>query len=289
MVTTVKYSSGRRNTVSFERGTGVYLNDTLDTNYGGGSTTGPWTWVVPQGVYSIYVDMCGAGGGGGGAYNAGGAGGGGGGGACIKDQEVYVRPGQSLVITCPAGGTGGTAGAAGTAGGSGGGGTQTTISGLDDAYGVAGDGILAMTVGFGGSAGAVTNGGSGGSGGEGQAAGGTGGAGAGGNSAIGIRGVSGGGFNSTANSGAAGGAISNAGGSATGPSGFSQFRSAIANAGPVPGAGHGASSFWGLGGLANNTGAGAAASGFGAGGAGGTGTANGGAGSPGLVRIRYVG
>ncbi len=112
------------------------------------------TFVVPEGVYGIYVTACGggggggggmeystnkSGGGGGGGYGGGGGGGGaysipnssnypggggGGGGSCVIKTLVIVNPGQTINVTIGAGGTGGAKSGNGTAGGT------TVLSGL---------------------------------------------------------------------------------------------------------------------------------------------------------------
>ncbi len=117
----------RQHVVEFIVGTGVVIDGVTDNNYGGGGTSGPWTWVVPTGVVNISIDGCGGGGGGGGGYNLTVSRAGGGGGASGISVKWYIATcyaSSSLLITVGAGGAGGAAAAQGSDGGS------TTISGL---------------------------------------------------------------------------------------------------------------------------------------------------------------
>ena len=95
------------------------------------------TWIVPCGVFSIDVEVWGAGGAGGSSTNRGGGGGGGG---CYSSQTISVTPGQIINYTIGAGGSavplasGSNGGASAfstiVAGGGIGGGLGTTTDGL---------------------------------------------------------------------------------------------------------------------------------------------------------------
>ncbi len=103
----------RQHYVEFIRGTGVKLDGVVD----GTSTNGPWTWVVPKDVATIFVTGVGAGGGGGNSAAASpGARGGGGGASGVGAVflECAVSPGASLTVTVGAKGAAGTAGGAST-------------------------------------------------------------------------------------------------------------------------------------------------------------------------------
>jgi len=82
------------------------------------TTAGTYTFVVPAGVYLVYVEVQGGGAGGGGATASTGSGGGGGGGG-YAEGWVAVTPGQSITVIVGAGGTAGN-GATPTNGGAGG-------------------------------------------------------------------------------------------------------------------------------------------------------------------------
>lgn len=138
-------------------------------------TPGSYTFTVPPGVYSLDVEVWGAGGGGGGTGNStlGGAGGGGAGGYSRK--RVPTTPGQTYAITVGAGGAAGGQGGAGGAGGSssfgsecsatgGGGGLQAGGPGNGGQGGVGTGGDI-NSMGGNGSAGAQASPGSGGPGG----------------------------------------------------------------------------------------------------------------------------
>ncbi len=110
---------------------------------------GSYSFVVPDGVYWVLVELWGAGGGGGGhTGSASGAGGGGGG---YSRGWVPVVPGASYPITVGAGGAGGNGANNGQAGGSssfgaaisatGGGGGGYSTSGPGLGYGAYGNGI----------------------------------------------------------------------------------------------------------------------------------------------------
>lgn len=81
------------------------------------TTTGNTDWVVPACVYTISVQVWGAGGAGGGATSTDRNGGGGGGGAYCSYVE-NVTPGETIRITVGAGGTGASAGTGGAGGAS---------------------------------------------------------------------------------------------------------------------------------------------------------------------------
>lgn len=88
-------------------------------------TAGDYDFIVPQDVYDLYLDGCGAGGGGGGAgggwnqdhvanedYKAGGGGGGGGNGDSVTGRHLSVLPGQVVHLKIGAKGIGGNGGVA---------------------------------------------------------------------------------------------------------------------------------------------------------------------------------
>lgn len=117
----------------------------------------PHSWIVPAGVYWIWITGIAGGGGGGGSstiFSHGGAGAGGGSGESIDGFIYFVTPGDTITVIVGAGGQGGRAGATATQsivnrqegqGGSvfdGFGGGQTLI-----------DGVIRLCGGFGGSAG----------------------------------------------------------------------------------------------------------------------------------------
>jgi hypothetical protein len=104
------------------------------------------TFVVPAGVATVYVSMCGGGGGGAGGDNSGYGGGGGGGARSYYRSAVTVTPGQSIAITI------GAAGAAGTLQGSGSAGGTTSFGALLSASG-GGGAPYALSTTTGGSAG----------------------------------------------------------------------------------------------------------------------------------------
>ena len=102
----------------------VLLNNAI-VNHGVQEFTANGTFVVPEGVYMIWVTAAGGGGGGGGSsYTSGSTkvyksgGGGGGGGACISRRPFAVIPGTSINITIGAAGSAGGADADGGKGGS---------------------------------------------------------------------------------------------------------------------------------------------------------------------------
>jgi len=111
------------------------------------------TWVVPEGIDTVYVSVCAAGGGGGAAGGGGlttyiGSGGGGGGaGQSVVRVKYSVTPGATLNVAIGAAGMGGTGtlnnGNAGTAGG------NTVLSGAIS---------LTLIGGGGGGAGVIQNG-----------------------------------------------------------------------------------------------------------------------------------
>ena len=72
------------------------------------STAGTYSFVVPNGIYSLTVPLLVGGGGGGGGQDAGGGdtwgGGGGGSGGYYTNQTVSVTPGETLTITVGGGG-----------------------------------------------------------------------------------------------------------------------------------------------------------------------------------------
>lgn len=112
----------QQHVVEFKDGTGV-TQDGIVVN----SASGPWTWVVPEGVRMLMITGVGGGAGGtGGTNNATSTGGGGGGGSAlsITGLPLFVTPGASLTITLGAGGTGGTPTTGATNGG------DTTIAGI---------------------------------------------------------------------------------------------------------------------------------------------------------------
>lgn len=107
-------------TSNMHAATKKYVDDALLTVAGssGGNTLlatyttpGTYSFVVPSGVYTIYVYACAAGGGGGTGTEAGAnyAGGGGGGGAGIANYKMSVTPGSVISITIGSGGLGGGA------------------------------------------------------------------------------------------------------------------------------------------------------------------------------------
>ncbi len=110
------------------------------------------SWVCPEGVYVIHVDMWGGGGGGGGSgglSNFGSAAGGGG--AYAGNPLVPVTPGNTYTITV------GAAGAAGSGGAGGGGGTSTFVGDSSTTVqAVGGGGGSGTTAGTGGAAGSST-------------------------------------------------------------------------------------------------------------------------------------
>lgn len=96
----------------------VLLSNAI-TNHGVQTFTSNGTFVVPEGVYKIFVTAAGGGGGGGGYQNYGEfSGGGGGGGACVFKKAFSVTPGQSIAVTIGAGGAGGGSNGDGKTGGS---------------------------------------------------------------------------------------------------------------------------------------------------------------------------
>lgn len=70
------------------------------------TTAGSYSFVVPNGVYSLTATIVGGGGGGGGFFGSGDthAGGGGGSGGYYSNQSVAVTPGETLTLTVGAGG-----------------------------------------------------------------------------------------------------------------------------------------------------------------------------------------
>jgi hypothetical protein len=91
------------------------------------------TWTVPFGVSEIIVEAIGGGGGGGGSASRSSSGnegttGGGGQGAYVGPCVEPVTPGDTITVTCGAGGGAGTAGSSSTSGGSGGTGGNTTVT-----------------------------------------------------------------------------------------------------------------------------------------------------------------
>jgi hypothetical protein len=115
----------KQHVVEFIIGTGVVTDGVVDAT----STTGPWSWHVPDGVCELTFDgVAGGRGGQGGASVASmvsaGGGCGGGSGAALFGQVFKVRPSSTLTITLGAGGTGGSMNADGVNGG------HTTVSGL---------------------------------------------------------------------------------------------------------------------------------------------------------------
>ncbi len=119
----------RQHIVEFKVGTGLVTDGVVDAT----STSGPWTWTVPDGVASITLGMTNAGAGGCGGGNGSGAisvggGGGGAGGYCFNAPFVAVTPKSTLTITIAAGGAGGAIGAAGGTPG------NTSVAGLPIAF-----------------------------------------------------------------------------------------------------------------------------------------------------------
>lgn len=118
----------RQHVVEFIRGTGVVTDGVTDAT----STSGPWSWTVPNGVARITLDGTSAGGGGGGGNGAlsPGRGGGGGGstGAALQGAEISVIQGSTLTVTL---GSGGSAGATGAGGGTGG---SLTVAGMVSSF-----------------------------------------------------------------------------------------------------------------------------------------------------------
>lgn len=166
------------------------------------ATGGPYSFIVPGGVYQLRANVAGPGAGGAGGFaTAGGGGGGGGSGLCRFNELLDVTPGETVVVAVPSGGIGG---AIGSNGGNATGPTSISSPTL---------GTRNYSIGNGGGAGAATNGGSGGAG-AGLISGSTGGAGAGplasvtGTTPLQVR--CGGGI---ACGGSAGGAVNFAGGS----------------------------------------------------------------------------
>lgn len=103
----------RQHYVEFIVGTGVKLDGVVDA----ASTSGPWTWVVPNDVSQIFVTGVGAGGGGGSSTSvtpSARGGGGGGSGVGVVHLKCAVAPGKSLVVTVGAKGTAATAGGGST-------------------------------------------------------------------------------------------------------------------------------------------------------------------------------
>jgi hypothetical protein len=104
----------RQHYVEFIRGTGVKLDGVVD----GTSTNGPWTWVVPKDVATIFVTGVGAGGGGGssGSPSTPSARGNGGGGSGVGAifLECAVSPGANLTVTVGAKGAATVSGGAST-------------------------------------------------------------------------------------------------------------------------------------------------------------------------------
>lgn len=77
------------------------------------NTGSPYTWVSPDGVYTVYASGCGPGGGGAGCASGSEGGGSGDAGQSTLLQAITVVPGTSYTITVPAGGAGGGPGLAG--------------------------------------------------------------------------------------------------------------------------------------------------------------------------------
>lgn len=267
------------------------------------TSPGSYSWVVPDGVYSVSMVAVGAGGGGGGgaaatAYNYGGGGSGGGGGLSYVNN-VAVTPGEALTIVVGAPGSGGSQGGERYKGLTGGtGGASQILRGatvLGQAFG-----------GTGGSGGGLAQygGGVGGSGGAGGPAAGAPGGGRGGNGSAGSgngQGAGGGGAGGYAGSGGLGGRPADkvpgspgAGGAGGGggPTTNNLYRTG-GDGGGVGILGQGAN---GTGGavLSADGGAGVAGSGgsatsFGGGGAGASQRTGGRLGGPGAVRLIWPG
>lgn len=251
------------------------------------TTPGTFTWLVPSGVNTIFVDAVsgGQGGAGGQASATGGGGGGGAGGAWIRGYAANVTPGSTLTLVVGSGGLGAAAGSnGGTAN------MTTSISGTNTplpslsysgtsaqtgAAGAGGNGGLFRT-GVGlvvstGGTNAPTNGGAGLSsattvfqdqvGGQG-----------------GVGGAGGGSSGSTGANGGNGGPMS----------AWFLVTGGVLN-GATAGGGAGGSTPFGVGGIGGtNTGNGSApASGFGGGGGGGSSNGAGGNGAGGFILIRY--
>ena len=245
------------------------------------------TFLVPQNVYTIWVDGVGGGNGGAGGFGAATGGGGAGGvsGAMTKQQLMPVTPGETLTIVIGAGGTGAAIGVYGPNGG-----TTSIVGALESIY---------LACNGNPDTGTATQGGN-----------------------VTYNGVSTvrnstGGTNTFAvytSDGASNGAYVNnfagllqaykiVGANGGGPSsnggsvlygnyqgGSSLYRAGGTASGTLGGGGVGAPCIWGVGGTGGNGGAvGGAATGFGAGGGGGGCNAAGGNGAPGFLRLYWQG
>ncbi len=299
----------RQHVVEFIPGTGQVTDGVVDAT----STTGPWTWPVPDNVAMLDIDGCGGGGGGAGGFTtttSRGGGGGGGSAVGLRFPSQSVRPKGSLVVTLAAAGTAGAAGANGVQGG------VTTIAGLIFPLAITAGTLTFIGGGKGNTPGATSVGGAAGGGGVSSSGGTTtvsgaagGAVGAVGTAGSGVAtfasdfysgftysGGGGGGANATGTvAGATGGGFANSGTSAI------TLSLATGNAPSVTsgtgttdatnsygGGGVGGMSRYGFGGAGGNGNvAGGAATGYGSGGGGGGGNAAGGAGAPGYARFTY--
>lgn len=104
-------SGGNGRIIIKNSSTNSNLNSTVGTTY---NNTGVYVYTVPNGVYSLRIQMWGGGGGGGGGgyYSACG-----GGSSGYIDHVMQVNPGNSYLVSVGAGGIGGIGGNTGTNGG----------------------------------------------------------------------------------------------------------------------------------------------------------------------------
>ncbi|KTT00108.1 hypothetical protein NS376_15980 [Pseudomonas oryzihabitans] len=139
-------NSLQRELVAVVDGAGLALNPTDDGQLlkalkligvrGNQRITSSGNFIVPEGVYTVYLSGCaggGGGGGGGGAINSSSTGAGGAGGSAgqsVIRQAVSVTPGQVIPVVIGAGGVGGGAGTPSVNGGTGGTGSSTTFGSL---------------------------------------------------------------------------------------------------------------------------------------------------------------
>ena len=241
------------------------------------TSTGTTSWTAPAGVTSVEYLVVGGGGGGGGVV------GGGGGAGDFKTGTLSVTPGSSYTVTVGAGGSGGVGNGNGSDGSSsvfstitstgGGGGAYNANNGRDGASG---------------GGGAHNNGGTGGTGGSGTGTNGN--DGGDGNGGTFPNGASGGGGGSGGAGGSPGGTTGGSGGAGTSSSisGSALFYAA-GGGGWGNSAGSGGSSIGGnsAGGSGTTNGSDATANRGSGGGGGANAGSNGGAGSAGIVILKY--
>lgn len=105
--------------ITFDQDGGIVLAYVTGTTSETWDTAGDYTWTVPEGVTSAYVECTGAGGGGNGdgtPDNEGTGGPGGGGGEYAAEPDYQLTPGSTITLSVGAGGTGGNSGQGGQPG-----------------------------------------------------------------------------------------------------------------------------------------------------------------------------